>query len=122
MHEEKSILEIDIYGTKMWRNAKGQLHRLDGPASEWVNGSKKWYKDGRLHRLDGPAVVFFNGYIEWRIEGKLHREDGPAVVFAGGNKQWWLNDYLYQTKEDWFDALSNEGKAKCLFSEDFLNG
>jgi len=122
MHEEKSILEIDIYGTKMWRNAKGQLHRLDGPASEWVNGSKRWYEDGRLHRLDGPAVVFFNGYIEWRLKGNLHCESGPAVVFPKGKKQWWLNNIFYRTKEDYFDALSDEAKAKCLFSEDFLNG
>ena len=122
MDESESIMETDEYGNNRWKNKEGILHRLDGPALEWSGGGKRWYENGLLHRLDGPAAIFFNGHIEWRTEGKLHREDGPAVVSASGNKQWWLNDYLYQTKEDWFDALSEESKVKCLFSEDFLNG
>ena len=32
----------------VWRNAKGQLHRTDGPAIEFSNGSKEWYIDGDL--------------------------------------------------------------------------
>jgi len=31
------------------------LHREDGPAVEWYNGSKEWYKNAKLHREDGPA-------------------------------------------------------------------
>lgn len=29
-----------------WRNEKGELHREDGPAVEWVNGGKSWYING----------------------------------------------------------------------------
>ncbi len=32
------------------------LHREDGPAVEFFNGTKYWYKDGKLHREDGPAI------------------------------------------------------------------
>jgi hypothetical protein len=34
----------------------GKLHREDGPAVEWTNGSKSWYLNGNLHREDGPAI------------------------------------------------------------------
>jgi hypothetical protein len=51
-----------------------------------------------------------------------HREDGPAVIYPEGNKEWFINNVLYKTKEEYFDALSDEAKARCLFSEDFLNG
>jgi hypothetical protein len=48
--------------------------------------------------------------------------DGPGREFVGGRKEWWLNDIPYKTKEEYFNALSDEAKTKCLFSEDFLNG
>jgi hypothetical protein len=97
--DDESYLQIEEWGTRIWRNKEGEFHRLDGPAIEYVSGSKEWYQYGLLHRSDGPA-----------------RE------FAGGRKEWWLNDILYETKEEYFDKLSDEAKVKCLFSEDFLNG
>ncbi len=57
--------EIDSDGTKHWRNAKGQLHREDGPAAEYPNGTKVWYRNGQLHRLDGPAIEGSNEYKDW---------------------------------------------------------
>ncbi len=97
--DDESYLQIEEWGTRIWRNKEGEFHRLDGPAIEYVSGSKEWYQYGLLHRSDGPA-----------------RE------FAGGRKEWWLNDILYETKKEYFDKLSDEAKVKCLFSEDFLNG
>lgn len=38
-----------------------QLHRTDGPAIEWLNGSKEWYYKGQRHRSDGPAIELFDG-------------------------------------------------------------
>jgi hypothetical protein len=49
-------------GNKVWRNEKGQIHRKKGPAIEWFNGTKMWYKNGELHRLNGPAVEYSSGY------------------------------------------------------------
>jgi hypothetical protein len=98
--DNESTLTIDAFGIKRWRNKK----RL-------------------LHRLDGPAVIFKDGYKEWRINGLIHREDGPAIIFPSGAKQWYFNNVSYgDNKEEYFDALPDEAKAKCLFSEDFLNG
>jgi len=33
---------IDAFFTKVWR-VKNVLHREDGPAVIWINGSKHWY-------------------------------------------------------------------------------
>ena len=69
----------------------GKLHREDGPAREYANGSKEWWVNGKLHREDGPAVERTNGSKEWWLNGKLHREDGPACEYANGSKEWWVN-------------------------------
>ena len=73
-----------------WYNEKNQLHRLDGPAIEYTNGSKSWYVEGKRHRLDGPAVEYADGGKEWFVEGKRHRLDGPAIEYADGYKAWWV--------------------------------
>jgi hypothetical protein len=118
----KTIVTIDYIRTKKWRDQCGRYHRLDGPAQEHICGDKYWYKHGKLHRIDSPAIHLSNGYSAWYIENKRHREDGPAVIFGDGDKEWWLDGVFYQTKEFFFDTLSDEAKMKCLFSEDFLNG
>ena len=56
-----------------------------------------WYKEGTkiLHREDGPAVEWADGTKSWYRDGKRHREDGPAVEAADGSKWWYLNgDYM----------------------------
>jgi len=57
----------------------------------------------------------------WYRKKRLHRKDGPAIIYADGSKSWYLNGVCYETKEKYFDALTDEAKAKCLFSEDFLS-
>jgi hypothetical protein len=57
-------------------------------------GSKFYYKDKAmtiLHREDGPAVEWNDGSKYWRINGKTHREDGPAIEWSDGSKSWYLN-------------------------------
>ena len=75
-----------------WRNSKGKLHRIKGPACEYANGNKSWYINGKLHRKDGPAVELSNESKYWFINGKYHREDGPAIEYADGYKEYWIND------------------------------
>ena len=60
---------------KEYRNEKGELHRIDGPAVENIHG-KHWY-----------------------INGELHREDGPASEWISGDKEWYLNDKPYSEEE-----------------------
>ena len=77
---------------KIYRNSKGQLHREDGPAIEYVSGYKAWFLNGQRHRTDGPAIEYANGDKEWYLNGKLHRTDGPAVEWAAGDISWVIND------------------------------
>ncbi len=65
-----------------WRNEQGLLHRTDGPAIEWVSGTKSWW-----------------------INGQLHREDGPAIEWPDGTKQWWINDQRVSTDSEEYLAL-----------------
>jgi hypothetical protein len=83
-------------GTTTWHNSKGQLHREDGPAVEWANGTKMWYLNGEFHREDGPAVEYANGTKWWYRNGQRHREDGPAIEYADGTKEWYRNDQLHR--------------------------
>ncbi len=49
-------------------------------------------KKGQLHRDDGPAVIFPDGSEEWYKNGKWHRDNGPALIRPDGRKEWWEND------------------------------
>ena len=71
--KNKSKMEIDENGDKVWRLPNGHYHREDGPAIERKNGNKSWW-----------------------LNGKLHREDGPASECKNGDKYWFLNDRLYK--------------------------
>jgi hypothetical protein len=63
----------------------GEPHRLDGPACEWVNGTKSWCKEGKKHRLDGPAI---------------ERTDFDAAQYHNGkNKEYWIEDEQYTEEE-----------------------
>jgi hypothetical protein len=139
-----SFLKIDSCGNKYWRNKDNKFHRLYAPAIELVDGHKEWYLKGKRHRLDGPAAYNEDGYEAWYLEGKLHRLDGPALqdeygykawyknelhhredgpaVINKGKVEWWIEGRFYMTKENYFDALPEYAKIKCLFSEDFING
>ena len=63
-------IEVNTYGTRWYRNAMGQLHRDDGPAVEWSNGTKSWYQNGLRHRTDGPAIEYSDGGKVWYINGE----------------------------------------------------
>ena len=88
--ENKPICEIDEYGIKRWK-LNGVLHREDGPAIEFGDGSKFWFIDNKRHCEDGPAVEYSDGEKQWYLNDKLHRLDGPAVEYSDGTKLWWIN-------------------------------
>jgi hypothetical protein len=62
--------EIDSSGTIWYYNDLNQWHREDGPAIEYANGSKYWYRNDQLHREDGPAIEFADGTKCWCFRGK----------------------------------------------------
>ena len=50
------------------------------------------YFEGKLHRVDGPAVEYYDGSKQWYFEDKFHRVDGPAVEYVDGSKEWYINN------------------------------
>ena len=59
----------DQYGSKYYLNENEMIHRDDGRAIEYYDGTKVQFNDGLKHR-----------------------GDGPAVEYSDGNNEWWLND------------------------------
>jgi hypothetical protein len=52
----------------------------------------RWYLNDKLHREDGPAFEYANGTKWWYLNGEHHREDGPAIEYhPDGSKYWYLN-------------------------------
>ena len=78
---------------------EGKLHRIDGPAIEWDNGSNDWFINDKRHNPNGPAVENRDGSKEWWINSKLHRLDGPAIEYADGSKEWWVNNRKHRDND-----------------------
>ena len=68
-------------------------------------GGTFWKLNGKLHREDGPACEYANGTKCWYINGKHHREDGPAIEYADGDKVWYINSE--ELTEDEFNQRTN---------------
>jgi hypothetical protein len=64
--------EVRVNGNVFHYNFKGQFHRLDGPACEWVDGDKEWYVNGKRHRLDGPATIWFGENKLWYLKNNVY--------------------------------------------------
>lgn len=57
-------------------NHNNLLHRLDGPAIIWKDGTQKWYYLGEVHSIAGPAVIKNDGTVEyWIRNNKLSYHD-----------------------------------------------
>ena len=97
-------------GTKFWF-INGQNHRENGPAIEWANGDKRWYFNGNLHREDGPAIESSNGTRMWYFNGLCHREDGPAYEGTLG-EMWFLDDVRYTEDEFKIQLAKNQLNEK----------
>jgi len=116
--DQEPVMTVNSSGDKQWRLKNGKLHRLDGPAIEWADGTESWFQNGYLHRLDGPAVKYRDGTSVWKRYGKFHRLDGPAVEFASGTKEWWQNGKRHR-----LDGPAYLGAKGTSFSPSwFING
>jgi len=96
------------HGIRFWylpSKGKDYLHRLDGPAVEWSDGTKEWWVDGKRHRLDGPAIEDSDGTKVWYVHGERHRLDGPAAEFADGSNHWYVdgNELPIEEVEIWLE-------------------
>jgi hypothetical protein len=86
--ENYNRVKKDTLGIYYYLN--DEVHRIDGPAKEYYNGSKYWYQNGLRHRIDGPAIERNDGYKAWYQNGVRHRIDGPAREDFNGYKEWWF--------------------------------
>ena len=68
---------IDEHDTTRWYH-NNKLHREDGPAVEYTDGTKFWYQDGLLHREDGPTDEWACGSVDWRYNGRYLGEDAEG--------------------------------------------
>lgn len=55
----------------------GRLHREDGPAVTWIDGTQMSYFEGKLHGV--PAVIHPDGRTEDWNHGELLRADPPPM-------------------------------------------
>ena len=69
MVENLCILYISVCGDKVWCKQNEKIHRLNGPAMQFDNGTR-WFQNNKPHRLDGPAKSFANGVKQWFYHGK----------------------------------------------------
>ena len=107
---KKYYVTVDDFGTTRWyKEAKCKvLHRENGPAIEYADGTKCWYQNGLLHRTDGPAIEYDDGDKFWYQNDKLHRTDGPAIVGSNGYMEWYING------AEMSEAEFNQRVKKCL--------
>jgi hypothetical protein len=117
------MIEVEISETQdyvlYFIKGTDTLHREDGPAIECKSGMKEWWVNGKRHRDDGPAIESKRGLREWYKHGKRHRVDGPALIWPTMGIGWYIEGVNY-TKEEWFEALNEERRAKALYSEYFI--
>jgi len=67
---EGAIVGNDFSGEYIkWIDDNGDLHREDGPAIEYEDGTKYWMINGRLHCLDGPAIERSDGSVAFYKDG-----------------------------------------------------
>jgi hypothetical protein len=64
---------------------------MDKPFIDPAGSKRYWNNSGFLHREDGPAIEYHDGTKEWWVNGKLHREDGPAVEWNYGDREYWYH-------------------------------
>lgn len=72
-----------------------KLHREDGPAIIYPNGSEEWYFNGIHHRIGGPAITSQDRVI-WMQNGYRHREDGPAIEYNDGSYEYFVRDKCHR--------------------------
>jgi len=68
-----------------WRRKDNNLlHREDGPAVEWNDGTKCWYQNGELHRKDGPAIEYLDEIKKYYLNNKYYpdiKNDEEWIIF-----------------------------------------
>lgn len=67
-----TCIKASADGTRRYYNMLGALHRVNGPAVEYADGSNYWLQHGNLHRIGGPAVTREDGSVGFYIFGQRY--------------------------------------------------
>lgn len=80
----ESVRSIDQAGSEIWHRVDQPdiIHREDGPAIIWDDGSKFWYYDGVNHNENGPSAIYRTGKVYWHYHG-MHLEFDEWCVTTG---------------------------------------
>jgi|SaaInlStandDraft_1057018.scaffolds.fasta_scaffold108242_2 hypothetical protein len=92
----ESFPTTDQEGTITWRSEEGVVHREDGPAITFDDGTEEWYLDGIPHNPNGPAITDSLGNKKWYYKGMKHRVGGPAIEFSNGDYVYYYEDLLHR--------------------------
>lgn len=68
--------------------------------------NKYWYKNKVIHRYNGPAMEYADGTKKWMLFGRFHRLDGPAEVYADGREEYWVNGLYYDNYLEYLVAVA----------------
>jgi len=82
-----------------YRDDSGELHRTDGGPSLCTTHSMCWHQYGLLHRTEGPAVIYPDGTGEMWIHGRFLYNvpiDRETVNAAKSIQQAWREHGIYQ--------------------------
>jgi hypothetical protein len=63
---------INKHGVYRWYDENENVHRDDGPASIWADGTKIWYRYGHEHRDAGPSTIWPDGSLDWCLDGNMY--------------------------------------------------
>ena len=79
-------------------------------------GDKLYYVNNVLHREEGPALEFADGTKYWYKNGLIHRENGPAIKYFNGNTRWYLNSIYYSRNDDFTNKSWKSFVKTLIFS------
>jgi hypothetical protein len=84
---------IDDYGD-IYYYLNDKRHRTDGPAIEYVSGSKDWYLNGYFHDEKGPSTIYSSGFKFWDIEDKIQTLSNTTITLKPQIFQYNINEKL----------------------------
>lgn len=60
------------------------IHREDGPAVEWCDGSKEWWVNNVHHRINGPCAEWSDEEKWFAINGVFYEEEEYWAIIRLG--------------------------------------
>ena len=69
------VMECKEQEWVVWRDAEDQLYRSNGLTMERSDSTKYCTLNGQIHKEDGPAIEYVDGSKKWFLFGKELTEE-----------------------------------------------